>query len=62
MTFLYQGGVDNRVKLVMRWLEIDSKYVLGFISDVSLSNRVNIVTGSPKRSFLAPIAFRDFEV
>ena len=45
----------------MRWLEIDSKYVLGFISDVSLSNRANIVTGSPKRSFLAPTAFRDFE-
>jgi len=45
----------------MRWVEIDSKYVLGFISDVSLSNRASIVTGSPKRYLLAPITFRDFE-
>lgn len=48
------------MKLVMRWVEIGSKYVLGFINDASLSNRVNTVTESWRRSLLAPIAFRDF--
>lgn len=41
LTYLYKSRVDNKVKLVMRWVEIDSKYVLGFISEISLSNRVN---------------------
>lgn len=60
LIFLYRGGVDNGVKLVMRWVEIGSKYVLGFISDASLSSRTNTVTESWRRSLLAPIAFRDF--